>query len=138
MQISATDLNRSPAKYVELAEAGETIDIVRRGEVVARLAPAGTPAQNAHNPDGPRTNALDIPIKEVARDPVDPPFKKSANPRTQGRPEPKVSQIEGLKPGERYETKEERVERMDRMRAEMGIKDQPSTWETKYGRGKQP
>ncbi len=76
--------------------------------------------------------------KTPVREPVDPPVKKSANPRTQGRPEPKVAEIEGLKPGERYETKEERAERMDRMRKEMGIKERPSTWETKHGKGKQP
>ena len=121
MQISATDLNRSPAKYVELAEAGETIDIVRRGEVVAKLTPAGASVPEAHNPataEAPR------------REPVDPPVKKSAPYRGP------VSEIEGLKPGERFETKEERFERMERMRTELGIKERPSPWETKHGKGK--
>lgn len=39
-EISATDLAREAGKYVKLAEAGESFDISRHGEVVARLSPA--------------------------------------------------------------------------------------------------
>jgi prevent-host-death family protein len=39
VNITTTELNRSPGKYVDVAEAGETVLITKRGKVVAMLVP---------------------------------------------------------------------------------------------------
>lgn len=136
MKVSATDLNRSPAKYVELAEAGETIEVVRRGQVVAKLSPASTSQQR--DPDDSGAEDDDEPFGTPEAKPVDPPAKKAVTKKAEVResPAPVVSAPKMTTSGERREEKLERLAVMEAARKEMGIKERPSPWDMKYGKQK--
>lgn len=97
MNITTTELNRSPGKYVEVAEAGETVLITKRGKVVAMLVPGavgelvsteGSPEEHEHAKDLANVDAVGRTVKVVASTTeLDPDVKASNTGHVHSEPE---------------------------------------------------
>jgi len=134
-QVPVTELNRRSGDLVARVAAGETIELTKRGQVVAVLAPPSkTPkAAKALNPPDarlrPKATGDEITITSDEVDDWGMPADSGPmvhNVLTkQATLEPKLTP-DG-------ETQQERRERMDRMRDEVGIKERPSPWQLKNG-----